>query len=179
MNRIKKIITIYTFLYTISFFITSCCNEKIKIIGNGEFYAYDNYSNGFNQIDTIETESVLLWSMELMRFSMLKNADLIQNCNAMTCDEDYENDLIESSFTITCNKDFVYNTVTIPMGTDFSTLEDLEVEILKETGVVNISFTKEFMIKSNFETGQNELNVNIRTNDNITLKNSLIVFIKD
>ncbi len=159
-------------------FIQSCCHESYKIIGKGEIGAYTDYYNPKNKTDTIKGEFYIIWQLEQKTSSLHNNFGLIQSTYATSCSETFENEVSESGFSISCNKDFKYNGILITAGTNFSDFEELKLHIEKKWGAVEIRFTNEFINLSEFEETDYTFKVNTKTNDNMNLENTLTVFMK-
>lgn len=178
MKKLIRILFLYLIFLTLSIVIHGCCKENHKIIGEGVVRAFSDLNYPFTQLDTVEGKFYLQWELEVAISSLLKNFELTQNCYATTCELVFDNELIETSFSIKSDKDFYYNGSTIYSGTDFSEIADLKIDIEKGLGNILIEFSNSFMSSSNFEQEEYEFTLYAKTSDNIQLTNKRKVYIK-
>lgn len=174
---IKKLIILLFIITSISIVIQSCCEEKFKIIGNGVIEAYTEFPNPYNVIDTISGDFLISWQLELQMADLNKNFSLVQSCYATSCAEIYENEIVESSFLITCDRAFFYNNKEILAGTDLSSLDKLTVDFQKYWGIITIDFTDDFLSISNFDKEVHKFEVSVMTSDDMMFSNSLSIYI--
>jgi hypothetical protein len=175
MRLIKKILFCYLIVFFLTLIIQSCCHDRFRIIGNGEIGAYTDYYNPGNKIDTVKGAFLINWNLELKTTSLINNISLFQSCYATGCAQTFENEIVDSSFTISCNKDFKYNGLLIAAETDFSDLDKIVIYIEKKWGGVEIQFSKDFLDLTDFDKCDYEFKVNIKTTDNIYFENKLKV----
>ena len=105
MKTIKKALQFYFTLLIISIILQSCCDTRIKIVGNGTFEAH-HIANIQN--DTITKEFYLFAKFEQEAFSSLNQTGIIPNSYATSCPQIYDNTLDESSLKLRCDKNFEY-----------------------------------------------------------------------
>lgn len=177
MKLLKRIIVVYITLLVLSFIVQSCCQENYRIMGNGEIGAYTDYYYPGNEIDTISGPFLIVWHLELRNEVLATNFGLVQSVSATTCAENYLNEIVESSFTISCDKDFKYNELTIPANTNFSELNNLEIYIGKQWGAVEIRFSEEFIELADFDQSDYQFKVRIKSNDHLEFENIVLVHI--
>lgn len=175
MKLLKKIIVVYIALLVLSFIVQSCCQENYRIVGNGEIGAYTDYYYPGNEIDTISSSFMIAWHLEMRSEALATNFGLIQSVTATSCGENYLNEIVESSFTISCDRDFKYNGLTIPANSDFSGLNNLEIYIGKLWGSVDIRFSEKFIELADFDKSDYKFKVNIKSNDHLEFENTLLV----
>jgi len=177
MKLIKKLIILYSLVFFLTLIIQSCCKESFRIVGKGDIGAYTEYYNPLNKIDTVKGEFLINWSLELRTASLPNTFGIVQSCYATSCAETFENEILESSFTINCNKDFKYDNMEISAGTNFSDLNNLIINISKKWGGIEIKFPNDFIILADFDKGDYEFDVNISTTDDVEFENKLNIYI--
>lgn len=164
MKRIYQLSMIVLLITISSIIIQSCCTENFKIIGKGNIGAYYDYFNERNRTDTVDRAISIHWHLEY-RIASLNDFGLIRSCYATSCAEAFDNELIESTLEISCDKDFEYNGNTIDHDSNFIGIDELELFFIKTYGSVEIVFTEDFLNKTNFDASDYVFTVKIHTTD--------------
>ncbi|MFB6320442.1 hypothetical protein, partial [Saccharicrinis sp. FJH54] len=171
MTKSQRIILIISLTTITSIFVSSCFRHYFRIIGSGELKAYNSENT---EIDTVYSIFRLDNVCEILYTENVNLGGMIQNSYATSIAEVPENNLIDSTFQITCSKDFLYNDSLIGANTDFSKIESLEVYVYNR--FIEVWFNDEFMKNSNFKNDWFNFEITIKTCDDLLINNELKLY---
>ena len=132
---------------------------------------------------------VIAGSSQVNRFAGIKNIDLFSKCYAITKSAKWQNSLDISSFSMTFDRSFVFESDTIRAGIDILKLgrmiSHISIDKNKEepdSFVVfyQINFSPELKNQLTFESGEYEVNFSCRTTDEKEFsKSRRVIFCED
>ena len=174
MRLFLKVIFIYILLLTVSISLQSCCTSSHRIIGNGEVVAYDFEYNNINESDTISKEFNLEWALEFEMISDTRSFGIIQTAYAtQKCDENYINNIIDSTISIVFDKDFTYDSVLVIAGTNILDVNDIDIELNVFYSHIGFSFGTKFINSAIFDNSLYEFKLKAKSNDNLEFANAI------
>jgi hypothetical protein len=176
MKLILRAFIIYISTFPIIVIIQSCCEDDHRIVGQGTIGAYAPYYNDLNKIDIINGTFLIFAQLELKTTMLMDNINIIQRSYAMTCEDNFNNEINPSTLKLTCNKDFTFNNTTISAGDDFVNTDGLEIDISNEWGSIEIRFTQDFIDLANFSKDMYQFTIGIETNDGLRFKNNVDLY---
>jgi len=107
------------------------------------------------------------------RITGLMEMNIINSAYAISCDPDsYLNTLNQSTFKLTCDKDFTYDNQIIPANMDYARIEELQIQIDipdEYLGSIGVKFTEEFISKAQFQNTDYTFKFEIETEDGVQL----------
>lgn len=172
MKKITRAISFYISLIVISVFIQSCCSSEYEITGSGTLRAYDKE---FVELDTISGVFHLENQPEV-KVALLDNFSLISSTMATSCAEEYLNSIALEDVKITSNAEFTFDNTVIPAGQNFSNLKDLRIIADNYGGMVSVFFEADFINKAEFEKQDYTFQLEMKTSNDLKLKNEITLF---
>jgi len=174
MKNLQKAFLFYFSLIIFSVIIQGCCTNTYTIIGDGILRAY-SIDERYTPVDTIAGEFILRNEYETS-VTGLENFSLISSAMATSCAEEFTNTLDTFSVKITCDQDFMFDGNTITANTNFSDLEDLEIDFQQfYTNSLELRFQASFMNKATFENQEYTFTVTSKTDDGLDLENQVTI----
>lgn len=170
MKKYLRIMIILTVTFICSIFLESCCHESFQIIGSGELKAYEIGQR--TEIDTISGEFLLVAKYQSKISSNFKQFRMFNSAYALSCEENFENSLVDSTLKLSADKEFIYNNETIPANSNFSSIAELDIH-LSEYGYTQIFFQDKFLNNVEFQNTDYTFKIYIRTSDNLELENEI------
>ncbi len=170
----KKLVLSFILLLVLALTFESCCTDTFRITGEGEMYAYDM---AYESLDSIEGEFILSVQYQTTVVGYFNDFSLIPSAYATTCEKNFENMLVESSLKLSTDKAFVFDNSTIEADTDFSFLDEIDVDIITDFGGVELTFTQDFIDKVNFQDTEMTFKIEIQTDDGLDLENEKTLLI--
>lgn len=175
----KKLLKAASFLILISVYSIIvegclCPPEDRRINGLMEISIFQVVDSTYTRTDTVVGLFNLYTNTESeVVFNRINNISLINSAYALSCDPDnYLNTLDESTFKLTCDKDFVYNNETIFANMDYAQIEELDVWIhppYDSEAQIQVTFTEEFVNKAQFQNTDYTFRFDIETDDGVQL----------
>lgn len=157
--RLKVLIELY-FLITFVTVFQSCCHYDLVITPNGYVNAWQlSVNNQRVDIDTINGEFYLEFYFMDSIYTQT-NPNLINSCYAMSCGENYHNNVEYNSVSLFADEPIIFKGTTLPEGTNLLSVANsgIEKNITYSGGWFRYKFSKEFLNNTKF------------TNDSITFK---------
>lgn len=174
MKNLQKAFLFYFSLLTFSVIIQGCCTNTYTIIGSGTLSAY-SIDEPYTPIDTISGAFILRNEYET-RFSGLEDFSIISSSMATSCAEEFTNQLETQSVKISCDQDFIFDGNTISANSDFSSLEELKIDIQQfETNLLELHFQQSFMDKVTFENQEYTFTISSKTDNGLDLENQVTI----
>jgi len=130
MKRFYQLACFYFSFFLLAILLQSCCR--------GDLYISDHGTVNITDLDDLLGDGIINGAFFLTVVPQLDvastNTDfgLINTANALSCDRPILNDVLESSISITCDKEFVFEGTTIPVGTDFINSAGITTNIQNE-----------------------------------------------
>ncbi len=181
MKTLERALIVYISFLVFCFLIQSCCTDpdRFRIVDRGQmsFFVNQDGSAVSELTDTISGEFVMSVSFETELVETFNQFDMFSKAYAYSCDEEFENALDESTLTLRCSEDFVYNGATVNSNTNFLNLPELQPLIIGELGLITIPFNEDFMENVEFENGQTTFTLEIQTTDSLELSTASSVII--
>jgi len=175
IKRISHLAIIYAFLFGSAIFLQSCCDETIRIVGNGEMIIYNSNINDPSNTDEHITGIFAVYSAPETVISNVAELVLMSSAFATSCDYDYANRLMQESIVLTCDRAFELGGMTIAAGTDLIGLEGVE-SLPSNNSIGNqdalVSFNDTFIDQVVFEETEYTFTINMSTNDGLAIVNS-------
>lgn len=174
MKKLQKAFLFYFSLVFFSIIFQACCTNTYTIIGNGELKAY-SINEIYVPVDTIQGEFILRAEYET-RFSSLDHFSIISSSMATTCAEEFTNKIETQSVQITCDQDFIFDGNTVLSNSDFSSLEELNIDFQQfGSNILELHFQQSFMDKAIFENQEYSFIVSSKTDDGLELESQVTV----
>jgi len=135
-----------------------------------------NYPSNHTDIDdltkNIEFQVIAGDSSDLHVFSSIKNIDLFSKCYATTVCTKWQNSLDVSSFSMTFDRNFVFDSDTIEAGVDILGLKSIRTDIVIDKDnddckyiIYTINFSTELTNRLIFESGEYIVGFSCKTTD--------------
>ncbi|MFC0878892.1 hypothetical protein ACE01N_20025 [Saccharicrinis sp. FJH2] len=176
----KKLISILAIYLLIIIFSVSC-NEPHYVISNIRFLgaSLDYYGdkprfNHYNSTSVFEKDIIFVISTYKEYIANLINIELIQNCYALTKRETCDNELLIDTYSITFDRQFIFNNDTIDAGQNIFSIDKIKNEInIFETAMSFesagadevIDFSDDFINKVKFDSGTYQVTFSCKTSD--------------
>ncbi|MEZ4888618.1 MAG: hypothetical protein R3E32_28090 [Chitinophagales bacterium] len=178
MKTLIRTFICYLSLFFCCIFLHNCCTYTYQITGGGEIEVYNSRSSSVRKADTIKQDFILILTLtyEQIRLGMQNNFGIISNSFANSCGETYENKIVESSLILKCDKDFIYEGVSISANSNLTSLPNLETRTFRWGGVT-FYFMPEFIEKAQFQKGEHTFTIEVDTDDQLHFQNEVSVYV--
>jgi len=179
IKRISHLAILYAFLFGSAIFLQSCCDETIRIVGNGEMIIYNSNINDPSNAEGDITGTFAVYLAPETEISDVTVLGFMNSAYATSCDYDFANNIMQESLVLTCDKAFELGDITIAAGTDLIGLEGVE-SLPSNNSIGNqdalISFNDTFIDQVVFEETEYTFTINMSTNDGLDIVNSATAF---
>lgn len=180
MNKLLLITKTYIGLLLISVLLFCCvCGDIVEatIIGAGtmNFFNFEG-TDIYTPVDTIS--SGYFWlsnNCELEYANLDASAGLLDYAYGLSCDEEFLNAVDETSLWLSCDKVINHDGRAINPNDNLLTIPT--IISLTSNGLVQVTFTEEFIDLTEFQRGNHTFNLSMRTDDGLDLKNTGTVFL--
>lgn len=174
LNRIQFLLFFFIGIPILLFLIYGCCQHKYMITGEGEIILREFKSYTLLK-DTINSAFYIEWRLE----AEMANVEMYNNfsLNATSCSYEYVNDIIQDSYFISCQTDFVFDGNIVKSGENFVHSGNIKFGS-SPVGVHGILFdiTDDFLSKAQFNKDFYIFNLAARTSDGIDLKGEFRIY---
>ncbi len=176
MKNLKRLLLFYTVLLSFSVIFQSCCEYKIKIIGDGDMSIIDT---SLAENDTINSAFRIYLYPELEQASNMAKASLISSSYAFQCGYNYENMIDKKSIKLSCNKDFQYLNQSIKSGENFINQEGIKIvnNTHKTAYKLIISADSTFIQNTTFNKEIYTFQLEMKTDDGLSIRNSVSAYL--
>jgi len=125
-------------------------------------------SSPLGQVIDFEQQSSFSISVnyELEFVDNYKLPSVMTSAYGFSCEDEFQNTLVESSLSLTCDKLIVNDGATLAAGDELKNLSDLVITV--DGGSVFIFFSEETIIATEFTQGPNNFTLSIDTSDGLT-----------
>ncbi len=177
MNSLKNLLVFYAVLFIFALFIQSCCTSSYKIIGVGDLSIIGATTG---EIDTIRNEFTFVINPELELMSNVNNINLMASSYALSCDINISNSIDLSTVKIFCDKNFVFDNETVTPNTDFVNFDGIILDSTVSLDIVTVSIgvSQLFIDAALFENEAHQFTIEMETDDGVTLRDSISLFIE-
>lgn len=173
MNKLIKALGIYMTFFAGAVIINACCDNNLRIIGNGGISALDiNTSTGIVEADPAPiTGPFEIWSNFQTESFSAAGFNLLSSAMATSCPQNFTNDLVENTISISANRSFQFNDTVIEPGTNLLSIETLDY--LQDFQKLEFYFHESFMNHAEFENDFYTFIIEATTTDGRNLQNSI------
>lgn len=173
MNKLFKALTIYVAFFAAAVILNACCDNNLRIIGNGGISALDvNTVTGITEEDPAPiTGPFEIWTIFQTESFSAASFPLLPTAMATSCPQNLTNDLNESTISISSNRAFTYSNVVIEPGTNLMAIEELEY--LQDFDRLEFYFSESFIENAEFDSDFYTFSIEATTTDGRNLGNSI------
>jgi len=147
-----------------------CCETLVSIVGTGEmaFISAIDESLVSTSIDTIDGSPFRIRTdYEVDFVDNYKQPALINSAYGFGCARVLQNSLVDSTFTLICDKDIIHNGMTVAAGQELRNLTGLVTS--RGGAYTQISFSEETRAATEFTPTAHTFTLSIDTSDGLTL----------
>lgn len=172
MSKVSTIFILFAVGAIWSVFIIGCCEETYKIIGSRDVILFSRDTSKHYVIgDTVNYSFEIEWILDVdVTDNLRDDLSLLNSAYATQCGRRELNEIIDSSFSFTCNKAFMFDGRIIDPGNQVHLVDSIDFKFNISSRFIFLDFNKKFLERCKFPLDNYKFLFAANTSDGLQLK---------